>query len=184
MKVEQIFECFDFNKRMNIYLVTLEFSGYAFVWWNQVLCDIRRMRRPIVETWSKLKKDLRGRFMPSYYARYLYISYKEYHKEMELCLIRAQVEESQETTMARFLHGLNREIQDIAELHHYHSLEDLIHQTTKVELQLKRKITSRKPYLSSNWKGKEKERPRKDKSSKKGSEPLHGRKKEKAPPTP
>ena len=41
--------------------------------------------------------------------------------------------------MARFLHGLNREIQDTVELHHYASLEDLIHQAIKVEQQLKRK---------------------------------------------
>ena len=46
---------------------------------------------------------------------------------MEISLIRAQIEESQKATMARFLHGLNREIQDIVELHHYASLEDLIH---------------------------------------------------------
>ena len=29
--------------------------------------------------------------------------------------------------MARFLHGLNRKIQDIVELQHYASLKDLIH---------------------------------------------------------
>jgi len=51
----------------------------------------------------------------------------EYYKEMEISLIRAQIEESQEATMARFLHGLNRDIQDVVELHHYASLEDLIH---------------------------------------------------------
>ena len=60
----------------------------------------------------------------------------EYYKEMEISLIRAQIEESQEATMARFLHGLNREIQDIVELHHYASLEDLIHQAIKVKQQV------------------------------------------------
>nr|ACN78969.1 truncated putative gag polyprotein [Glycine max]ACN78976.1 truncated putative gag polyprotein [Glycine max] len=59
------------------------------------------------------------------------MSVHEYYKEMEISLIRAQIEESQEDIMARFLHGLNREIQDIVELHHYASLEDLIHQTIK-----------------------------------------------------
>ena len=53
--------------------------------------------------------------------------------KMKIFLIRAQIEESQEATMTRFLHGLNREIQDIVELHHYTSLEDLIHQAIKVE---------------------------------------------------
>ncbi|RDX96379.1 hypothetical protein CR513_20972, partial [Mucuna pruriens] len=50
MKVEKIFEYFDFNKRMKVKLVTIEFSGYTLVWWNEVLYDIIRMRRAIVET--------------------------------------------------------------------------------------------------------------------------------------
>ena len=81
--------------------------------------------------------------MSSYYGRDLHNklqrliqgnrSVYKYYKEMEISLIRAQIERSQEATMARFLHGLNRGIQDIVELHHYTSLEDLIHQAIKVE---------------------------------------------------
>ena len=83
-------------------------------------------------------------------------SVDEYYKEMEISLIRAQIEESQDATMTRFLHGLNKEIQDIIELHHFASLEDLIHQAIKVEHQLKRKQTYKKsPYDSSTWKDKE-----------------------------
>ena len=71
----------------------------------------------------------------------------EYYEEMETSLIKAQIEESQEAIMTRFLHGLNREIQDIVELHHYVSLEDLIHQAIKVERQLKKKqIYKNSPY--------------------------------------
>jgi len=35
--------------------------------------------------------------------------------------------------LARFLNGLNREIQDVVKMHHYETLKDLIHQATKVE---------------------------------------------------
>ncbi|RDX73043.1 hypothetical protein CR513_47398, partial [Mucuna pruriens] len=35
---------------------------------------------------------------------------EEYFKEMEVTIVRAQIVESQEATMARFLHGLNRDI--------------------------------------------------------------------------
>ncbi|RDX87479.1 hypothetical protein CR513_31037, partial [Mucuna pruriens] len=75
--------------------------------------------------------------------------------------------------MARFLHGLNREIQDIVELKHYSIVEELVYQAIKVELQIKRRNASRKPYSgSSSWKDKEKEkyRSRTDESLKKGSE--------------
>jgi len=57
-------------------------------------------------------------------------------------------------TMARFLNGLNREIQDVVEKHHYETLEDLIHQATRVEQQLKRRSTYRKS--SPLWRDKEK----------------------------
>jgi len=102
-----------------------------------VRSDVERMRRPLINTWQDIKRVLRERFVPSYYGGDLHNklqrliqgnrSVNEYYEEMEVSLIRAQIEESQEATMVRFLHGLNREIQDIIELHHYASLEDLIH---------------------------------------------------------
>jgi len=55
--------------------------------------------------------------------------------------------------MARFLNWLNREIQDVVEMHHYEALEDLIHQATKVEQQLKRRNAYKKS--SSSWRDKE-----------------------------
>jgi len=35
--------------------------------------------------------------------------------------------------MARFLHGLNNDMRDLAELQNYVELEDLVHQASKVE---------------------------------------------------
>ena len=83
-----------------------------------------------------MKKVLSGIFVLSYYGRDLHNkllrliqenrSVDDYYKGMEISLIRVQIEVSQEATMAWFLHGLNRDIQDIVELRHYVSLEDLI----------------------------------------------------------
>ena len=52
-------------------------------------------------------------------------------------MIRANVEEDRDATMARFLVGLNREIANLVELHHYVELEDMVHLTIKIENQLK-----------------------------------------------
>ena len=69
---------------------------------------------------------MRKRFGPSYYYRALYQklqslrqgsrSVDEYYKEMEVAMIRVNVEEDREATMARFLASLNREIANIVEL--------------------------------------------------------------------
>ena len=42
-----------------------------------------------------------------------------YHKEMEIAMIWANVEEDREATMARILNGLNRDITNAVELQHY-----------------------------------------------------------------
>ncbi|RDX91480.1 hypothetical protein CR513_26533, partial [Mucuna pruriens] len=71
---------------------------------------------------------------------------EDYHKDMEVALIGTNVLEFSEATMARFLHRLNRDIQDIVKLYHYASLNDLVHQEIRVEAQQERHLTSRKSY--------------------------------------
>ena len=77
----------------------------------------------------------------------------DYHKEMEIAMIRANVEEDREATMARFLNGLNQDIANVVELQHYVKLEDMVHMTIKVERQLKRKGTRsfQNPSSSTSW---------------------------------
>ena len=77
----------------------------------------------------------------------------DYHKEMEIAMIRANVEEDRETTMARFLNGLNRDIANVVELQHYVELEDIVHMAIKVEQQLKRKGTQsfQNPGSFASW---------------------------------
>ena len=50
-----------------------------------------------------------------------------------MAMIRANIEEDREATMARFLLSLNHEISNLVELHHYVDLEDMVHMVIKVE---------------------------------------------------
>ena len=58
--------------------------------------------------------------------------------------------------MARFLAGLNREIQNLVELQHYVELEDMVHMAIKIENQVKRRSNSNTRSTlgpsSSTWK--------------------------------
>ena len=80
----------------------------------------------------------------------------EYFKEMEITMIRANVVEDHEATMARFLAGLNREIQNVVELQHYVELDEMVHMAIKVENQLRKRSSSSTRFSqgssSSNWK--------------------------------
>jgi hypothetical protein len=66
-------------------------------------------------------------------------SMEEYHKELEMTMIRANVNKDEEMTMSRFLNGLNIDITNVVELQSYVDLEELVHLAIKVEGQLKRK---------------------------------------------
>ena len=111
---------------------------------------------------------MRKRFIPSHYYRELYQwlqsltqganSVEDYHKDMEIVMIKANVEEDKEATMAQFLNGLNREIANMVELQHYVELEDKVHMAMKVERQLRCKSSSKfgaatnSNSSSSSWK--------------------------------
>ncbi|XP_016733639.1 uncharacterized protein [Gossypium hirsutum] len=100
-----------------------------------------------------MKAVMRRRFVPTHYHRDLFQklqsltqgskSVEDYYKEMEIAMIRANIEEDREATMARFLAGLNREIANIVELQHYVELVDMVHMAFKIERQLKKKVPFR-----------------------------------------
>ena len=54
-------------------------------------------------------------------------------------MIKADVREDPEATMARFVRGLKPEIVDIVELQHYLEIHELLDKTIKVERRFKRR---------------------------------------------
>ena len=90
------------------------------------------------------------------------MSVEDYYTEKEVAMIRANVVEYREATMARFLGGLNRDIANIVELHPYGELEEMLHLAIKVERRLKKKSIFRYSSQSSSarngkWDREEKE---------------------------
>jgi hypothetical protein len=164
-KIDLVFDCHNYSEEKKVKLAVIEFTDYAIIWWDQLVTNRRRNNERPVETWGELKAIMRRRFVPSHFYRDLYRklqnltqgsrSVEDYHKEMEVAMIRANVEEDREATMARFLSGLNRDIANIIELQHYVEVEDMVHMAIKVERQLKRKGTARYTSVSNTtWKSK------------------------------
>ncbi|XP_027156178.1 uncharacterized protein LOC113756907, partial [Coffea eugenioides] len=138
-----VFDCYDYSEEQKVKVATVEFTDYALVWWDQVRTTRRRMGEPRVRTWRELKALMRKRFVPSYYNRDLHsklqtltqgnMSVEDYHKEIEMAMMRANIQEDNEATMARFLRGLNPDLQDALELQHYLDMHDLLELAIKAE---------------------------------------------------
>ena len=124
-------------------LASVEFSGYALTWWNQMQENQHMLDHDHVETWDEMKRVMRRRFVPSSYRRDLHNRLQvlsqgtrtvdEYYKEMELLLIHAQIREDDESKKARFLHGLNAEISDFVKMFPYNTLQVLLDQAQCTE---------------------------------------------------
>jgi len=130
-------------------LVVVEFTDCALIWGDQNVISRRwNGERPVV-SWEEMKVLMRRRFVPNHYYSDLYLKFQglnqgcrsvdEYFNEMKMAMIRANVIEDREATMARFLNGLNRDIANVVELQHCVELEDMVHMATKVERQIKRR---------------------------------------------
>ena len=91
---------------------------------------------------------MRARFVPTYYRwdllKKLQLlkqgakTVEEYYQEMgiAIAMIRANVKEEDEQTMARFLNGLNHPIKKITDFQPYSNLIELVHQATKAKRQV------------------------------------------------
>ncbi|XP_016731065.1 uncharacterized protein [Gossypium hirsutum] len=149
-KIKLIFECHNYLEVKKVKLAAIEFTDYAMIWWDQITTTRRRNDERPINTWAEMKAVMRRKFIPTHYHRELYQnlsqgtrSVEDYYKEMEVAMIRANVDEDREATMARFLSGLNREIANVVELQHYVEIVDMVHMAIKIEKQLKKKGAAR-----------------------------------------
>jgi len=152
LKVDKIFRLHNYTEEKKLAMTSLEFDGYALIWWEQLLRDREEDGEPPITTWEEMKHEMRICFVPKHYRRDLFdklqnlkqgsFSVEEYYKEMEKAMIRANVYEDEEQTIARFMAGLHRNIQRIVEFQPYRHLIDLVHQASKAERQLQQDMKS------------------------------------------
>ena len=92
------------QRRVN--LTSVEFSGYALTWWNQIQENQLMLGRDHINTGAEMKRVMRRRFVPSSYQCGLRNRLQtlrqgskfvnDYFKEMELLLVRYGIREDEE----------------------------------------------------------------------------------------
>jgi hypothetical protein len=106
-------------------MIALEFDEYALIWWEQLLSDRENDGQGDVRSWTEMKREMRDKFVPKHYRRNLFdklhnlrqenLFVEDYYREMEKAMIRANVYEDEEQSIACFMSGLHRNIQRIVE---------------------------------------------------------------------
>ena len=152
-----VFDCYEFSEEQKVKVAIVEFTDCALVWWDQVRTNWRRN--------GKLKALMHKRFVPSHYNRDLHsqlqtltqgnMSVEDYSKEIKMAMMRANIQEDSEATMARFLRGLNPDLQEALELQHYLDMHDLLELAIKAERgkKLRRGGRTFQASNSPSWKG-------------------------------
>lgn len=104
-----IFKYHNCSKKKKAKLIIVEFANYVLVWWDQLFLAKHRNQEQPLATWEEMKRIMKKQFSPSYYYHELYqvvkintrfLSIEDYHKKMEIAMMRANIEEDQEVTMA------------------------------------------------------------------------------------
>jgi hypothetical protein len=84
----------NYSKEKKVAMASLEFEGYANIWWDQVVAVCEENIQEPIATWEEMKFEMHMRFVPDHYNRDLFNklqkltqgtkSVEEYFKEMEM----------------------------------------------------------------------------------------------------
>ncbi|XP_062179401.1 uncharacterized protein LOC133884012 [Phragmites australis] len=155
LAVDQKFACHDFPENKRVRAATSEFTDFASIWWSEY---IRSHQNNTPQTWEAMKRIMRAKFVPSYHTRDLLHklqllrqgnkSVEEYYQELQTGMLRCGLVENEDAAMARFMGGLNREIQDILAYKEYNSITRLFHLACKAEREVQGRRASTRTNIS------------------------------------
>ncbi|RDX60577.1 hypothetical protein CR513_61269, partial [Mucuna pruriens] len=77
INVDEVLVYVNYDDYVKVWMVTYEFSGYAFMWWNQYIREVREGRKGHINTWMDLKRELRTRLILYSYLGTCTINYIE-----------------------------------------------------------------------------------------------------------
>nr|GEX64670.1 putative reverse transcriptase domain-containing protein [Tanacetum cinerariifolium] len=155
--VKRIFDLHDIPNRLKVN-VAIKLKKYASLWWEHVQTQRARKGKHKVDTWNKMKRLLRDKFLPVTYKQDAYLDYQnlkqaslsveELINDFERMRMRCGAEEDEEQIIARFLGILRPEIADIVSLQQYYSFSDVCQLALRVERQLTQKSKAFSKFLA------------------------------------
>ncbi|KAL5134478.1 hypothetical protein HKD37_03G007626 [Glycine soja] len=101
MKIQHGFSCNDYPEEKKVKLAAVTFSDYALVWWNKNQREMKREEEREIDTWTEMRRVMRKSLIV-----------EEYYKEMEMTLVRVNIEEDTKAMHDGFTNKISLQHQD------------------------------------------------------------------------
>ncbi|GKE33318.1 reverse transcriptase domain-containing protein, partial [Tanacetum coccineum] len=116
--VERVFDVRDIPDKLKVKLVAIKLRIHALLWWDHVTKRRRIEGKSKVETWEKMKKLMKAKFLPENHRQEAFLDYHnmsqhEVINDFDKLRMRCNVVEEEEQVVAWFLGVLKPEIVDI-----------------------------------------------------------------------
>ncbi|GJT67489.1 reverse transcriptase domain-containing protein [Tanacetum coccineum] len=121
---ERVFDVRDSPNKLKVKLMAIKLRQHASLWWYHVTKRLRMKGKSKVETWEKMKKLMKAKFLPENHRQEAFLDYhylsqwnmtvEEVINKFDKLHMRCDVVEEEEQVVARFLGVLKLEIADIA----------------------------------------------------------------------
>jgi len=151
--VERVFEYKEIHKEKKVKIIAVKLKKHASIWWENLKTKRAREGKSKIKTWEKMRRELSKKFLPSHYYRDSFIqqqnlrqknlSVEEYTREFEKLMMKCDIHEREEQTIARYLGGLNTDVAHPVQLQQYWSLDDVVRLAMRVEKHLPKKYSYR-----------------------------------------
>ena len=76
--VEHVFEYFDSPEREKVKLVATKMCRNASIWWKNMKRQRERDGKKKIQTWGKMKKELKRKYLPFNYCQDIYLKIQNF----------------------------------------------------------------------------------------------------------
>ena len=141
--VEHVFEYYDSPEREKVKLVATKVCKNASIWWKNMKRQRERYCKKKIQTWGKMKKELKRKYLPFNYRQDIYLkiqnfkqrdlSVEEYSTKFVNLIIKGDLQEAEEICIAHhYIAGLRSGVARVIFLQPCNSLQDVMKLALKV----------------------------------------------------
>jgi hypothetical protein len=147
--LDKHFDFEDVEEDKKVKHVVTRLKGHATLWWDELQADKRCKGKQKIKSWDRMVAKMKAKFIPKDYQITLFrrmqnlrqklMSVKEYTEEFYKINIRAGHREGDDEKVARYMNGLQYDIQDEMSMMTLRTVEDAYHMALKDEEKLSQK---------------------------------------------